>query len=486
MRDKPLYLLLLPLFFVFHGYRENYDFVPVPDALKLTGIYLFTAAILFLAGWMITKNLNRAGLIAFCILGFHFFFGSIHDGLKSLSANGFISRYSFILPLAVIVLAILIFCLVKKKPRLRRLTVYMNLLFIFLLLIDAAWLAVKIQRTNTDEQINLPEGFSRCDTCQKPDVYFIIADEYAGNKELSEVFYFDNSEFTNALAARGFHTVPYSFSNYNYTPFSIASALNMEYLQLSGKIRTRPDVTYCFDKIRHNNLLRFLKNHGYSFYNFSFFDFEGQPARVRETFLPAKTRLITGQTLLSRIDRDIRFNLVTRFKSESELRRLTFANKENNQNIINLTLEAARKKINNPKFIFTHLMMPHYPYYYDKNGNERPFELLTEGNQVNQEHYIEYLQYCNKRFLSLIDELKTASATPPVIIFMGDHGFRHFTKPVSEHYYFLNHSSVHLPTRQYSAFKDTTSAINFCRSILNSAFAQKLPLLKDSTSYLAD
>ena len=115
MKDKPLYLLFLPLFFVFHGYRENYDFVPVPDALKLTGIYLVAAAILFLGGWIITKNARRAGLIAFCILGFHFFFGSIHDGLKAISVNGFISRYSFILPVAFIVLAILIFYLVKKN-----------------------------------------------------------------------------------------------------------------------------------------------------------------------------------------------------------------------------------------------------------------------------------------------------------------------------------------------------------------------------------
>ena len=40
IRTKPVFLFLLPVFFVLHGYMENYDFVPVKDALLLTGIYL--------------------------------------------------------------------------------------------------------------------------------------------------------------------------------------------------------------------------------------------------------------------------------------------------------------------------------------------------------------------------------------------------------------------------------------------------------------
>ena len=38
LRNKPVYLLLLPLFFVWHGFAVNYNLVPVKDALLLVGL----------------------------------------------------------------------------------------------------------------------------------------------------------------------------------------------------------------------------------------------------------------------------------------------------------------------------------------------------------------------------------------------------------------------------------------------------------------
>ena len=128
-------------------------------------------------------------------------------------------------------------------------------------------------------------------------------------------------------------------------------------------------------------MLQFLRSHDYDFYNYSVFDFEGQPARIRETFLPAKTRLITAQTFLSRFDKEIRFNLVSRWKSKKNLKILLIPIRHNNENIYYLTWKLAEQKTSSPKFVYSHLMMPHYPYYFDKNGKEQPFETLLEGNQ---------------------------------------------------------------------------------------------------------
>jgi hypothetical protein len=131
-------------------------------------------------------------------------------------------------------------------------------------------------------------------------------------------------------------------------------------------------------------------------------------------------------------------------------------------------------------------MMPHYPYYYDKDGKERPFEELVEGKQIDQAAYIGYLQYSNGRLLELIDHIRSHSQAPPIIILMGDHGFRHFTAPVEHRYYFLNHTSVYLPTQDYPAFRDSLGTVNFFRAMLNTQFGQHLEYLKDSTSYLQD
>jgi hypothetical protein len=118
----------------------------------------------------------------------------------------------------------------------------------------------------------------------------------------------------------------------------------------------------------------------------------------------------------------------------------------------------------------------------EKNCLER----LLEENQVNKADYIGYLQYANKKLLALIDHILQRSAKPPIIILMGDHGFRHFTEPVARDYYFLNLASVHLPSKNYGAFKDSLTGVNMFRAVLNTEFRQQLPFLKDSTSYLQD
>ena len=130
--------------------------------------------------------------------------------------------------------------------------------------------------------------------------------------------------------------------------------------------------------------------------------------------------------------------------------------------------------------------MPHYPYYYDKNENELPFERLVEGNQVHKNDYVGYLQYTNRKILDLVDHIQKSSPAPPVIIVMGDHGFRHFTAPVDRRYYFMNLSAVHFPNADYTAITDSIPAVNLFRTVLNSQFGQHLPLLKDSTIYLHD
>ena len=112
--------------------------------------------------------------------------------------------------------------------------------------------------------------------------------------------------------------------------------------------------------------------------------------------------------------------------------------------------------------------------------------MALEGSQTMQAAYIGYLQYSNSKFLELIDFILSHSKKPPIIIFMGDHGFRHFTTNVDHRYYFMNLNAVYLPGRQYDGFYKGISAVNQFRIIFNNPFKQHLPLLKDSTSFLIE
>ncbi|MEO5946234.1 MAG: sulfatase-like hydrolase/transferase [Chitinophagaceae bacterium] len=481
----PVFLYLLPVFFVLHGYTENYNLVPFQDAVILTAYYIGSIILLLLIFKLVFRNFTKAALFAFILLSYHLFFGTVHDTLKKIIPDSFLTKYIFILPFSLIVLLFLFIVIKKNIASLTKVNLYLNMLFLLLVTLDAVQFCIKIIADH-NKVSKLPGSLTSCENCPKPDVYLIIADEYAGQTELSDLFQFNNTPFLNQLVARNFYTIPESTSNYNYTPFSMASILNMDYLNLENSYRQKNDLAYSYQVIKESKLIQFFKNTGYQFYNYSIFDFEGQPAPINMGLLPVKTKLITSQTFLSRINRDLSYHLVTFFKSKKEIRKRVYSNRINNELFYKSTIEISKKDIPKPKFVYTHIEMPHYPYYYDKNGVEQPFEKLEEGYQINKSAYIEYLQYSNTKLLELVDHILKNSKKPPIIILMGDHGFRHFTEKVEGKYYFLNLTSLHFPDKNYEKINDSLSGVNLFRLILNKQFQQHLPYLKDSTSYLKD
>jgi hypothetical protein len=356
---------------------------------------------------------------------------------------------------------------------------------IVFVLIDIPFLFTVI--TKSKEGVVLSKEFSKCDTCSKPDIYLIVADEYAGEQELSEMLHFDNLPFERTLESRGFHIIKHSKSNYNYTQFSMASMLSMNFLKgIEGRHSNRDDINTCSHIANKSSLWDFLTANGYEIKNFSFFNINDIPARVREYFTPIGIDLITSQTFLSRLDRDVRFNLITRFKIKSEIKRTAFHVKYENEKLYHDLLVESGRRSKRPRFVYAHLTMPHFPYYYDSTGHAYPLEEVAGGDQIKKDHYLQYLQYCNKKFISLIDAVLKNSEKPPVIIFIGDHGWRHFTEPVDTKYYFMNLSSIYLPDKNYSPFYDGMSNGNLFRTLLNTQFHQKLGLIKDSTILIKD
>src|SRR5436190_23262285 len=83
IKTKPIYVYLLSIFFVFHGFVENFYFVPLPDALLLMATYLFATPVLVLLAWLLYRHFAMACLVAFLIMSFHFFFGRVHGVLKN-------------------------------------------------------------------------------------------------------------------------------------------------------------------------------------------------------------------------------------------------------------------------------------------------------------------------------------------------------------------------------------------------------------------
>jgi len=481
--NKRLYFLfLLPVFFVLHGFMVNYGSVKLRDALLLTLLYCSVALVLVGLSWLYYRNMVKAALLAIFLLAFNFFFGSLQDLFKNRLHVTSIFRYRIILPVCLLVLIFIVIWLKRSGRTFSSLVQYLNLALILFILIDLGSLILKISGGKKKSNDLTAAKFTKCDTCSKPDVFLIISDQYTGNTALKKVFDFDNSSFENELRLRGFHIAGNSSSNYNLTPFSIASTLNMDYLDLKRGPQTSNGVSYSYELIRNSRVLNFFSLQGYQFYNCSIFDFDDQPAHKYGSLLPYGTKLITSQTFTSRIWKDIRLDILKgKFGFKSFRKKIAYEHLNYNKDVMALTAYNAALKSSKPKFVYTHLMMPHYPYYFDSKGNPLPVEKLGGIANVNTHDFIEYLQYSNKRLLELVDEILKRSATPPVILLLGDHGFRNSEKKTDGKYDFVNLNATYFPNRNYSGIYDSISNVNQFRVVFNTFFNQRLPLLKDST-----
>jgi len=481
-------LFLFPIFFVFHGYTSNYDSVPVRDALLLVLEYLGIAVILCTAFWFVFRDIIKAALMATMILVIYFFFGNIIDLLKNSFPGGFIWRYRAILPLLLFLFLATFFWIKARERSLFDFTLYLNTMMFIFILADAAALLFKmpvVAKAKTFLPAN--DGFTICDSCRRPDIFLIIPDQYTGKSALKHVFHFDNSVFEDQLRQRGFHIVKESRSNYNFTPFSVASTLDMNYLSLPEGRQNFSTVNYSYGVIRNSRVLKFLSASGYRFYNCSVFDFEDQPAHKYTAFLPYGIKLITSQTFTGRIMDDFQNDIAEgKYGFKKLQKKLVYDNLQFNGRIIDLTVKIAGQKARAPKFVYTHLMIPHYPYYFDSEGHPMPVEKLTDRNKTNAGDYIQYLQYGNKKLLDLVDKILANSPSPPIIIVLSDHGFQHTGKNFDPAYDFINLNAIYFPNRNYGQFYDSISNVNQFRVIFNSYFDQRLPLLKDSTSNLKD
>ena len=481
--NKVLILFLLSLFFVFHGFVENYDLISVKDAFQLTLFYFLVSGLLLVIFHFLFKALLKAAVFTFCLLAFHFFFGSIHDTLKNLAGDVVITRYSFILVFSFLFFLGLFIYLKRSQGSFSQITRYLVFLLSVLIVIDIGILNFRIIKNSSENLYALPKELVTCDTCSQPDVYLIVPDEYAGTQELKEIFYFDNSGFEDELRKRNFFVVENSLSNYNFTPFSMAAILNLNYLPIRDTNHTMEQVPMVMQMIEKNLITRFFYAHGYTIFNNSVFDLIGEPNQARSSFLPYKTKYITAQTFLNRIERDIGFNLITRFKIGWAIKKSILENKKSNEILLRKTVQTSLKNIR-PKFSYTHLQLPHPPYYFDENGRERDYELLFDRS--DKDAYLGNLKYANKKLLELIDIILRNSQTPPVIILMSDHGFRFLEGSGLTRYNFMNFCAVLLPRKNYSVFYPGMSAINVFRAVLKTQFNQQIPLLADSTYFLKD
>jgi hypothetical protein len=486
------YVFLIPVFFVLHGALENFGFIPFRDCFILVMSYIIAAALIWLATGLYFRNHRKTALFTAFLLSFYLFFGSLDDFLKAHIR--FLSHYVVIMPAFLFFFIAGLVYLKKTKKDLRKLTFFLNGLLIIYLLLDTAGFIWKSFHPDKNKmaiyEADKKNNYTACDSCPNPDIYFLLFDEYASTVSLKESFHVDNSSLDSFLLQKGFSIQRFSHSNYNFTPFSMASILNMNYISgiKNPDSCTFEDYAKCNKLIWNNKLIDFFSSRNYDIVNYSVFDLAGNPTLVQSRLLPVKTSLITEQTLYIRLMHDIGWNLVIgKFYSKWVEKNRIYSDLNNNNLFLAAVKQESRKKSSHPRFVYVHLTMPHFPYYYDEHFQMRNRkELLADMDRGHVDSYIKYLPYTNKNLKELIDTIQKNTNRSAAIILMGDHGYRVSTNDGDRTHYFKNLNAVYFPDKNYQLLTDTITGVNQFRIILNSMFKQNLPLLQDSTVFLTD
>lgn len=475
------HFLLLIIFFITHGYAEYGTLISLKELILLFAVLVAAIFILFWLVKLFFKERRKAALFMSFFLTVFLFFGAFQDFLGKFHVTSAIAQLRVFVPLALLAILVVLIVLKKISWRFNRLRVFLNALLFVYILVDVFTIAYKLIAPAKQPSFS-SYAMSKCDTCAKPSVYFILMDEYSGSDALKQYFNYDNSRFEQFLQSEGFKVNRHTNSNYLLTVFSVASTLNMDYIHDLGAAEPTNHFGYrkAVKLISDNAVMNFMKANGYRIDNYSYLRLPDAPPVFKADYLPGEIDLITHKTMYSRIANNLRRVMANWFRNAEVMKKEDEFYISNNEAMINGVLNDARKQQSQPSFTYMHLMMPHDPIAFDSTGQRStPFWARDSYTQQQRDNaYLQYLVYTNNRMRTFISELKKATKGEAIIIVMSDHGYRRI--PLRTGLTWQNFNAVYMPQQQYNKWYNGITNVNQFRVLLNTAFGQQLPLLKDS------
>jgi hypothetical protein len=477
----PIHPFVLSLFFIISLYLNNINEVP-PSALifPITVSIIVITAILIISK-IINRKFEKISIYLSLIIVLVFSYGHVFLLFENFNFNEIEIRHRHILIAygIIFIISILIIKLrINSKTAMPILNaVGLTVLFSTLILVPYVDVFNNNLNTNTfmEESIVFENDI-------RPDIYYIILDEYAGQKSLENYFKFNNDKFIEFLKLNGFHVMDNSNSNYMATNFAVPSIMNMEYVHQSKKnMGTTNSDSNILNAYQQNNVMNFLNQNDYKTINI--YGGALEKIKISDQNLCGDKAIVDFHTSLTQTTM---FWVIQKYQFINNINEIRFCAFHE--------LEIVGERNNKPIFVFAHIKLPHDPFTIGSNGEtvipkKIDFGISSDNNKVG---YLNQLEYANKMIMELIPKIISNSKSPPIIIIQSDHGSRFDIESIPSNQETLDEederilqrsynsfSAFYFPDKSYEEIYDEMTPVNTFRIIFNKIFETELEILDD-------
>lgn len=447
------------------------------EGLRAVLVGVLLAAMMYGLARLFVRDWGKAAVLSLFWLTVFFSYGHVYSALEGWSIRGLIlGRHLVLAPLFLVIFVIGSILLSRTNPPTMQFHWIVTLILVLVVIFAVfqtgwTWWKMTPQRLSAE----VPTEISPYN--MQPDIYFIILDAFPRSDLLLSRYGYDNSEFREELRDIGFQVVDCSFSNYGWTTLSLSSTLNMDYLiNLDGLVQqgdAHLNYPHYTELIVHSRVRSLLAGRGYQTVTFStgypFTDLTDADVYITQASAISEAGLLSASTnafeelfIRTTVLRVVTESFNAWFKHWFPDERSSYR-KHYDRVVFQLDQLPKIPKYGSPKFVFAHISAPHAPYVFSPEGE---FQYTSETDIG----YPDEIQYLNQRMPAILKQIIQDSATPPIIVLLGDHAWPMDVRTQNFYAIFLPGNDTPLPYQ---------TSVNTFRYIFNAYFGGDYPLLEE-------
>lgn len=462
---------VFPIIFL---YAQNIQEAYFKDMIEPIGVFILIGIVAAFLFYLFTRGFEvsffSASIFIICFANY----SSIEKLIRSVLPD---LRYWHIVPILIVVLFHIAF-IMKSQKKLNLINNLNKLLLIsfggliaFNIVMALPTIVKKIQINKTETLVaSLEKPVIENSDIKKRNIYYIILDEYASFNSIKKYYDYDPSEFVTKLENLGFN-ISYTTRNDSHQTYTVTgNLLNLDYVVVNEMLH---DEKF---KFRENPyLFRLLDQYDYKIYNYSDVikwngEWGGDLKQVSSSESNAFSYMVYSNSALYPFVSE-KNNVGGAGVSALEYEHIKMVTAQLN------ALEKMGQTKEFPVFNYVHMVCPHQPFIFDRQGNLPP--VSESENWDNPQYYLDQYIYISNRISNIVENI-VKNDPEAIIILQSDHGARQAKDKEGNKISFEEMTNV-LNCVYYGGETleiEGQSGVNTLRIIFNKLFNMDMPILE--------